>query len=139
MSDSLRRFVPMHEAQFETALSEIESGWKRTHWMWYIFPQLRGLGHSSMAWEYGIRDLEEARAFLADPYLGGNLIRISCALLRLKTDRAGDVFGPPDDLKLRSSMTLFAAAAGGDSVFREVLEKYFGGRADPRTMQMLGR
>ena len=110
-NDGLERFLPAHRGSFPDALREIESGRKRSHWMWYIFPQLRGLGHSSTAMYYGIRDEAEARAFLADPYLGGSLVRICRALLELPGNDAYAVFGWPDEMKLRSSMTLFAAVS----------------------------
>ena len=139
MSEQLERFFAPHRRDFATALKEIRAGRKRTHWMWYIFPQLRGLGHSPTAQYYGIQDLHEADAFLHDPYLGGSLTTISEALLALETCRAGDVFDPPDDMKLRSCMTLFALAAGRDSVFHRVLDKYFGGRMDDVTLRLLGR
>ena len=107
--------------------------------MWYIFPQLCGLGFSSMSEYYGIKDLEEAKAFLNDPYLGENLRTISRALLELKTDDPHQVFGSPDDLKLLSCMTLFEAAEGRDGVFTKVIEKYYKGRRDRKTEKMLGR
>lgn len=107
--------------------------------MWYIFPQIYGLGDSSMARRYAIMSLDEARAFLSDPYLGGNLHEISAALLALETNDPGEVFDWPDDLKLRSCMTLFALAAGGDSVFQRVLDKYFGGAQDQKTLEILAR
>ncbi|MBR6348694.1 MAG: DUF1810 domain-containing protein, partial [Spirochaetales bacterium] len=110
-----------------------------SHWMWYIFPQLLGLGHSPISRYYSIRDLDEAEAFLRNPYLGGNLLEICRALLALHTDDATAVFGKPDDMKLRSSMTLFSLVDGCDPVFREVLDKYFGGKRDLRTLELLGK
>ncbi len=106
--------------------------------MWYIFPQLRGLGMSSTSYFYGIESLEEARAFLDDPYLGGNLREISQALLSLDTGDARSVMGSPDDLKLRSSMTLFSLAAPEEPVFKKVLEKFYRGVQDPATLRILG-
>ena len=114
MADStydLRRFISAQKQDYLTALEEIRRGRKRSHWMWYIFPQLRGLGMSSTSYFYGIESLEEARAFLDDPYLGGNLREISQALLSLETGDAGSVMGSPAGLRLRSSMTLFSLAA----------------------------
>ena len=136
--NDLRRFVGPQQRQYEQALREITAGRKRSHWMWYIFPQMRGLGYSSNAHYYGICDLDEAEAYLADSYLGGNLCRICEALLELETDDAYAVFGSPDDMKLQSSMTLFAHAAGGYSVFHEVLDKFYDGRQCRATNRMLG-
>lgn len=140
----LSRFTKAHqigpydpEANFDSALSEIKAGKKRRHWMWYIFPQIRGLGRTSASYTYGIENLEEAREFLADEYLGGNLRRICAALLELPTNRVLDVFAPPDHLKLCSSMTLFALAQGEHSIFDEVIEKFFGGARDPETIKRL--
>ena len=141
MADStydLRRFISAQKQDYLTALEEIRRGRKRSHWMWYIFPQLRGLGMSSTSYFYGIESLEEARAFLDDPYLGGNLREISQALLSLDTDDARSVMGSPDDLKLRSSMTLFSLAAPEEPVFKKVLEKFYRGVQDPATLRILG-
>ena len=107
--------------------------------MWYIFPQIHGLGFSSMSAYYAIKDLKEAEDFLNDPYLGGNLRKISEALLELDTDDPYRVFGSPDDLKLLSCMTLFEAADGKGGVFTKVIEKYYKGRRDRKTEKMLGR
>lgn len=134
----LNRFINAQKGDYEIAREEIRNGKKRSHWMWYIFPQIRGLGRSSMAYRYGIESLEEARAYLADPVLGGNLREISGILLGLETNDAYRVFGSPDDMKLRSSMTLFALVSEEGSVFHGVLDKFFGGRMDSRTLQMLG-
>ena len=134
----LKRFADAQKGDYEIAREEIRKGKKRSHWMWYIFPQIRGLGRSSMAYRYGIESLDEARAYLADPVLGGNLREISGILLGLETNDAYRVFGSPDDMKLRSSMTLFALVSEEGSVFHGVLDKFFGGRMDSRTLQMLG-
>lgn len=134
----LKRFADAQKGDYEIAREEIRKGKKRSHWMWYIFPQIRGLGRSSMAYRYGIESLDEARAYLADPVLGGNLREISGILLELETNDAYRVFGSPDDMKLRSSMTLFALVSEEGSVFHGVLDKFFGGRMDSRTLQMLG-
>lgn len=134
----LSRFASAQQRDYAIALREIQGGRKRSHWMWYIFPQLKGLGMSCTAQLYGIEGLGEARAFLADPYLGGNLREICAALLELDTNDASYVFGYPDDLKLRSSMTLFKLASDGDTVFGEVLQKFYSGREDQRTRELLG-
>lgn len=136
MSD-LQRFKDAQKMDFDIALAEIQSGRKRSHWMWYIFPQIHGLGFSRMSEYYAIQSLEEARDFLHDPYLGGNLRKISEALMELGTDDPHQVFGSPDDLKLLSCMTLFEEAEGSGGVFTRVIEKYFGGRRDRKTMEML--
>ena len=132
----LRRFTDAQQSSFSTALSEIQNGRKRSHWMWYIFPQIHGLGVTPTSQYYAIKNLQEAKDFLADPYLGSNLIKISSALLDLDTNNASAVFGFPDDLKLRSSMTLFAQVSDFD-VFQKVLDKYFDGKPDDRTLSIL--
>ena len=133
----LSRFYKAQERDYEIALSEILAGRKQSHWMWYIFPQLKGLGHSGMADYYGINGLDEAAAYLADPVLREHLVRISSALLTLETSDPKEVMGSPDDLKLKSCMTLFAAADPDEKVFTKVLEKYYGGETDKRTEMML--
>lgn len=133
----LQRFRDAQAADYETALAEVRAGRKRSHWMWYIFPQLRGLGRSRMADYYAIGGIGEARAFLADPVLGARLREISGALLALPGDDAHAVFGTPDDLKLRSCMTLFEAAAPDDPVFGRVLDKFYRGSRDGRTLAIL--
>ncbi len=135
---NLQRFKDAQQRDYQTALAEIRNGRKQSHWMWYIFPQMAGLGHSTMSAYYGIRGLEEARAYLDDPVLGGHLKEICQALLQIDGSSAGEIFGWPDDIKLRSSMTLFAVAAGGESVFRKVLDRYFDGKRDPKTLKLLG-
>ena len=137
MGTGLERFVEAQARDYETALREIRGGRKRSHWMWYIFPQLRGLGFSSTAQFYGLRDLREARDYMAHPLLGPRLIEISEALLGLETDNPGAVMGYPDDLKLCSCMTLFELAAPEQPVFARVLEKYYAGRRDQRTLTLL--
>lgn len=135
---SVKRFEKAQQRDYETALGEIRSGQKRSHWMWYIFPQLKGLGRSPTAQYYGIADQEEAREFLNHPVLGTHLKEISRALLELTTSDADEVFGFPDNLKLCSSMTLFAKVSGEEnSVFHQVLDKYFGGKWDDRTLRLL--
>ena len=135
----LDRFVKAQQYDYDTALREIRSGRKRSHWMWYIFPQLQGLGFSSTAQYYGIRDLEEAKAYMAHPVLGPRLTEISEALLGLDTCDPSAVMGYPDDLKLRSCMTLFEQAAPEQPVFGRVLEKYYVGRRDSCTLELLKR
>ena len=137
MNYDLSRFLRAQESDYETALAEIRAGRKRSHWMWYIFPQLKGLGFSFMAEHYGIDGIGEAKAYMKDPVLSARLIEISEALLTLRSSDPGAVMGYPDDLKLRSCMTLFHAAAPDVPVFSKVLEKYFGAREDERTLRML--
>lgn len=139
MSDiQLTRFEEAHRCSYKTALTEIRNGRKETHWMWFIFPQIHGLGKSPTSQYYAIQNLDEARAFLNDSYLGGNLLEITNALLLLDEDNPTAIFGKPDDKKLRSSMTLFALVSEDDSVFRQVLNKYFEGKPDKRTLGILG-
>ncbi len=135
----LERFVKAQQYDYETALREILGGRKRSHWMWYIFPQLQGLGFSSTAQYYGIRDLEEAKDYMEHPVLGARLVEISSALLTLETSDPSAVMGYPDDLKLRSSMTLFELAAPEQPVFARVLEKFYAGHRDRRTLELLGK
>ena len=135
----LDKFVSAQARDYETALAEIRSGRKRSHWMWYIFPQLQGLGFSSTAQYYGIRDLEQAVDYMAHPVLGPRLVEISGALLALPGSDPSAVMGYPDDLKLCSCMTLFELAAPDEPVFGRVLEKYYGGRRDRMTLNLLGR
>ncbi len=133
----LSRFLEAQKNSYDTALREIKAGRKRSHWMWYIFPQIQGLGYSAMAQHYAIRDLDEARKYLQHPLLGPRLIEISEALLALEESDPRRVMGSPDDLKLRSCMTLFQSAAPEQSVFGKVLDKFYGGRPDGRTLEIL--
>ena len=135
----LSRFLEAQKNSYDTALREIKAGRKRSHWMWYIFPQIRGLGYSAMAQHYAIRDLGEAREYLRHPVLGPRLIEISEALLALEESDPRRVMGSPDDLKLRSCMTLFQSAAPDQSVFGKVLDKFYGGSPDGRTLEILSR
>ena len=137
MEYDFTKFTIAHLKDYETALSEIRNGRKTSHWMWYIFPQLIGLGRSSTAEYYGIQDLNEAKAFLEDEYLGKNLTEISAALLQLDCDDARLIMGETDAKKLKSSMTLFMLAAPDEDVFRQVLVKFFSGKPDDRTINML--
>ncbi len=136
MSD-LQRFKDAQRNDYEQALQEIKAGRKRTHWMWYIFPQIHGLGMTSISDYYSIKSLQEAQDYLKDPVLGARLVEISKALLELNTSDPHAVFGSPDDLKLRSSMTLFEKAAPQNPVFGKVLDKYYGGDRDQRTLEIL--
>lgn len=134
----LERFVKAQEKDYSTALSEIKAGRKRSHWIWYIFPQLIDLGRSSVAKLYGIRDIDEAKAYLNHPVLGARLIEISEALLDLFSYDPEEVMGGhPDDWKLQSCMTLFAQISEEGSVFHKVLDKYFFGEQDENTLSIL--
>ncbi len=133
----LARFISAQENSYEVALLEVTRGNKRSHWMWYIFPQLRGLGRSSTAQYYGITGVEEARAFLSHQVLGPRLIAVCEAALAVEGWSATEIFGTPDDMKLRSCATLFAQISGRGSVFHKILDKYFGGKPDPCTMELL--
>jgi uncharacterized protein (DUF1810 family) len=137
MSNQLDRFVTAQATTYPQALKEIRAGHKQTHWIWFIFPQLKGLGHSSNANYYGIDNLAEAAAFLQHPVLGPRLVEISKALLGLPGNNATNVMGSPDDMKLRSSMTLFSLVEGADPVFGRVLDKYFQSQKDNRTIALL--
>jgi uncharacterized protein (DUF1810 family) len=134
---NLQRFVSAQEGSFETALAEIRAGYKVSHWMWFIFPQYAGLGHSSMARRYAIGSLDEARAYLAHPVLGPRLIACAEAALRVEGKTAYDIFDTPDDLKLRSCATLFAIVSPTGNVFEQLLEKYYDGEPDERTLQLI--
>lgn len=133
----LTRFVAAQEHVYETALAELRRGEKRTHWMWFIFPQLTGLGTSPTAQKYAIQNLDEARAYLAHPVLGPRLLECCRAILAVDGKSASDIMGYPDDMKLKSSMTLFSLTTNSKSEFREVLAKYFGGARDERTLELL--
>lgn len=133
----LDRFLQAQEPVWPRVIAELRAGRKRSHWMWFVFPQIKGLGHSDMAQRYAIASLAEARAYLANPVLAGRLRECCQLLLELETSSALDVLGTPDDLKLRSSMTLFGEASAPGSVFDAVLQKYFGGEKDARTVQLL--
>ena len=134
----LEKYLSAQKRDYDDALREIRGGRKRSHWIWYIFPQLDGLGYSPTAQYYGIRDLEQAKDYMAHPVLGPRLVEISEALLALPSSDPGAVMGYPDDLKLCSSMTLFELAAPDQPVFGKVLDKFYGGRRDPLTLRLLG-
>lgn len=133
----LDRFILAQETDFERALTEISYGRKQTHWMWYIFPQIQGLGFSDSAKYYAIKDLKEAAAYVAHPVLGPRLLTIARELLRHKGISAKQIFGSPDDLKLRSSMTLFSTLPNADPVFGEVIVQFFQGESDQKTERFL--
>jgi len=134
----LDRFVRAQQDDYERALSEITSGQKRTHWMWYIFPQLDGLALSPTAKRYAIRSVEEARAYLEHPILGPRLLNCAEAVVGVEGRSATEIFGSPDDLKLKSCATLFSFVAPPGSVFDRLLEKYYRGARDGRTLELLG-
>lgn len=134
----VERFIKAQEMSYQSALREIKKGRKTGHWMWYIFPQLKGLGRSRTSQYYGIDGLEEAEEYMADPVLRGRLIEISTALLSCQGKSAEEIFGTVDARKLRSSMTLFKRTSPEEKVFAQVLDKYFQGREDGRTLSMLG-
>jgi uncharacterized protein (DUF1810 family) len=129
----LQRFVDAQAQTYDQALAELRSGEKRTHWMWFVFPQIAGLGRSGMAQRFAISGLEEARAYAGHPTLGRRLVESARALTDLDTADAAAVFGPIDAQKLQSSMTLFALAEPDEPVFRQVLDHYFGGELDEGT------
>ena len=133
----LERFVQAQRGDYERALAELKSGRKRSHWMWYIFPQLDGLGQSSMSRRYSIKNPAEARAYLTHPLLGPRLHECADVLLGLEDHTAHEIFGSPDDLKLRSCATLFAELSPSDSVFHRLLTKYFQGEPDCQTLRLL--
>lgn len=133
---SLERFVEAQEHVYPRALAELKAGRKQSHWMWFIFPQIAGLGHSAMAQRYAIRSLDEAKAYLAHPVLGPRLRECCDAVLAVEGKTAHAIFGSPDDLKFRSSLTLFDLASPND-IFHAALNQYFGGKADELTRQKL--
>lgn len=133
----LNRFVQAQEPDHDRALAEVRAGRKRSHWMWYIYPQYAGLGSSSMAQRYAIRSRAEAEAYLRHPVLGPRLIACCAAALAVEGRSAHDIFGSPDDLKLRSCATLFARVAPPGSVFERLLDRFFAGEPDPKTLQLL--
>jgi uncharacterized protein (DUF1810 family) len=133
----MERFITAQQHDYETALSEIKKGRTRSHWMWYIFPQIAGLGFSETSKFYALKNLQEAEQYLHDPILGPRLIEISAALLQLETNNSNAVFGSPDDRKLQSSMTLFSAVKNSNPVFQLVLDKYFNGEKDKHTLALI--
>jgi uncharacterized protein (DUF1810 family) len=136
-STELKRFLDAQERQYSIALAELKAGRKRSHWMWYVFPHVAGLGYSEMAQYYAIKNREEVIAYLGHPVLGKRLVEISQALLNLREHNVSRIMGSPDDMKLRSSMTLFPLVPETDPVFEAVLKKFFDGKKDPATLQLL--
>ncbi len=137
MKDTLSRFLDAQEGVYEQALAEVQRGRKTSHWMWFIFPQLQGLGHSETARFYAIRDQEEAERYLAHPVLGRRIIEISQALLQLPPTSAVEIFGSVDTLKLHSSITLFSLLEKPHPVFQQVLDVFFDGKPDRKTEALL--
>lgn len=138
VSFDLERFVVAQAPVYERVRAELASGSKASHWMWFIFPQLRGLGRSAMAEHFGLASRAEAEAYLAHPVLGARLRECTRLVLDVRNKTLHEIFGTPDDLKFRSSMTLFAAVAPEEPLFRQALDRYFGNRPDTLTEQMLG-
>jgi uncharacterized protein (DUF1810 family) len=133
----LQRFVDAQDAVYQRVLDELRDGRKRSHWMWFVFPQVRGLGSSPTAVRFAISSVDEARAYLAHEVLGPRLRECARLVARIDGRSAADIFGWPDDMKLRSSMTLFARAADDNADFVAVLEKFYGGEQDPATVSRL--
>jgi uncharacterized protein (DUF1810 family) len=134
---TLERYIKAQAPVYARALAELKRGEKQSHWMWFIFPQIAGLGRSSMSQTYAIQSLEEARDYLAHPVLGARMRECCQVLLALDGKTAHEIFRQPDDLKFRSSMTLFAQAAPEEPLFHNLLKKYFGGKADAATLELL--
>jgi uncharacterized protein (DUF1810 family) len=137
MSEDLQRFVDAQAPLWDAVVAELRAGRKRTHWMWFVFPQLRGLGHSATAQHFGIASRDEAARYLAHPLLGTRLREATAAILAVEGRSAHAIFGAPDDLKLRSSLTLFRAIDEPGGVFDQALARYFDGTPDPLTLQLL--
>ena len=135
--DNLNRFLEAQKNSYAMALNEILNGRKTTHWMWYIFPQLSGLGRSEMATYYGIKSLKEAEEYLNHPILGKRLLEISSALLKHTNKSANEILGSPDDLKLHSSMTLFSKVENTNPIFKEILHQFYNGHLDLSTIKRL--
>jgi uncharacterized protein (DUF1810 family) len=135
----LARFIEAQQGDYELALAEIRAGRKRSHWMWYVFPQFVGLGSSPTSVHYAIKSREEAEAYLAHPILGRRLVECAEAVLQIENRSALEIFGSPDDLKLRSCATLFAAVSPAGSVFQQIIDRYFGGERDARTIDLIAR
>lgn len=133
----LNRFLQAQEQDYERALSEIKAGRKRSHWMWYIFPQFNGLGFSATSQKYSIKSIAEAKAYLSHPILSSRLTECTRAALTVEGRSAYEIFGSPDDMKLRSCATLFASISPSGSVFDQLLAKFFQGDRDPKTLQLL--
>ncbi|GAA0565292.1 DUF1810 domain-containing protein [Rhizomicrobium electricum] len=136
MDEDLQRFVDAQARVIDHVRAELKAGTKKSHWMWFIFPQVKGLGHSETARRYAIHSLDEAHAYLAHPVLGPRLRECTRLVLAANKKAVGEIFGSPDDLKFRSSMTLFARATS-EPLFRQALDKYFAGEEDPETVKRL--
>ena len=134
---SLERFVTAQAQIYPRVMAELKAGCKQSHWMWFIFPQIAGLGHSTMAQMYAIASLDEARAHLSHPLLGARLRECCQAVMTVEGKTAHEIFGSPDDVKFRSCLTLFAQAAPNETLFTDLLDKYFDGEADELTLQKL--
>jgi len=134
---NLNCFIDAQERDYQTALAEITAGQKRSHWMWYVFPQYDGLGFSATSKHYSIKSLSEAAAYIDHPILGPRLRECVDALLAVTGRSAHEIFGSPDDMKLKSSMTLFAQVSSEGSTFEKVLDKYFGGQLDVKTIELV--
>ena len=137
-SKNVSRFIEAQENTYSDALSEIRNGRKRTHWMWFIFPQIKGLGNTQMSVKYSINDINEAIFYINHPILGNRLKEITGELLKIKDKSALDIFGSPDDKKLKSCMTLFSIASQ-DSIFRQVLSQFFNSEKDGKTLDIIGK
>jgi len=135
----LERFITAQEYKYEDALAEIKKGHKTSHWMWYIFPQVIGLGSSDTSIYYAIKSLEEAKEYLENPFLSKRLLKITRELLKLQESNPEEIFGPIDTLKLKSSMTLFSYVSPENPLFKEVLEKYYAGEEDQKTLEICDR
>lgn len=133
----LERFVGAQAPVYDGVCAELAAGCKRSHWMWFIFPQLRSLGRSTTAWHFGLQDLDEARAYVAHPVLGPRLRHCTGLILATRGRTAHEIFGSPDDLKLRSCMTLFERAAPDEPAFGQVLDRYYASARDPLTLREL--
>jgi uncharacterized protein (DUF1810 family) len=134
---NLQRFVEAQDGEFDQALAEIRRGRKSSHWMWFIFPQIAGLGSSAMSQQYAISGLLEAEAYLAHPVVGPRLKECAEAAIQVPAKTARDIFGSPDDMKLRSSATLFSRVSPADSVFHRLLDRFFDGEPDRQTLEIL--
>ena len=133
----LTRYIKAQAQDFDVALSELKAGFKKSHWMWYVFPQIIGLGQSRTSIFYSIKNIDEARAYMEEPTLRANMLAACEALVALETNDATYVFGSPDDIKLQSSMTLFKEACPELDIFGRVLDKFFDGKSDPRTLEII--
>ena len=137
--DKLNRFIEAQKKYYEIALKEIKNGYKETHWIWFIFPQLKSLGKSDTALYYGIKDLEEAKSYLENNYLRHNLIEISEAFFNLKGNNPTEILGYPDDLKVKSCMTLFYLADESIDIFKNVIDKFYNGEFDSNTISIINQ